>query len=291
MEEAFGLLFQEFRRLKLVCVRQAELIKELTEKREVTADMPFTVPIQCTDTGKPDQSEGPFLRPQQKKVLQGAVCNALADCQEVMGETSQDKGPEYCPNIDIKPPPFNNNYDFLINEAVKSTHLKTAELLEPPTGESAQASASNLYDDYRNTFSFEAIRSASEQPTTNIPDPFLNGRVVLSGSDYPFGEKEYSETLNVPVPGSLDSGGIYHSTECVSVIPDLLNSPEMRRPQQSLWSPRQSPEDCCAEHETTLNSESSLNSQVCEFCQAVFPAGAATRDDYLLHLTGHIECD
>ncbi|XP_051865601.1 uncharacterized protein zgc:113184 [Pristis pectinata] len=291
MEEAFGLLFQEFRRLKMVCVRQAELIKELTEKREITADMPFTVPIQCTDAGKPDQSEGPFLRPQQKKVLQEAVCNALADSQDLMGDISQDKGLEYCPKLDIKFSPSNNNYDFLINETEKSPHLKTADLSEPPTGESAQASASNLYDDYRNTFSFGAIRSASEQPTANTPDPFLGGRVVLSGSDYPFGEKEYSKTFSVLVPGSLDSAVIYHSTECASVIPDLLNSPEMSRPQQSPWSPHHLPEDCCAGHETTLNSESSLNSQVCEFCQAVFPAGAATRGDYLVHLTGHIECD
>ncbi|XP_032871499.1 TRAF family member-associated NF-kappa-B activator-like [Amblyraja radiata] len=292
MEEAFGLLTEEFRRLKIVCVRQAELIKELTEKREITVDLPFTVPIQCTDAGKLDQSEGPFLRPQQKKVLQGAACNALADSREVMGDMSQDVELKYCPKLDIKYPSSNKNYDFSMNANEKSLHLKTADLLEAPTIESAEGSVSNLYDDYRNTFSFDKIGSVSEQPRANIPEPFLGGRVVLSGSDYPFREKEYSETFSdseaALVPGSLDSAVIYRSTECASVI---FNSPGMSRPPQSPWSPHHLPEDCCAGHEATLNSESSLTSQVCEFCQAVFPAGAATRGDYLVHLTGHIECD
>ncbi|XP_078287713.1 TRAF family member-associated NF-kappa-B activator [Rhinoraja longicauda] len=292
MEEAFGLLTEEFRRLKIVCVRQAELIKELTEKRDLTVDLPFTVPIQCTDAGKLDQSEGPFLRPQQKKVLQGAACDALADSREVVGDISRDEELEYCPKLDIKFPPSNKNYDFSINENEKSLHLKTPDLLEAPTVESAEGSVSNLYDDYRNTFSFDTIGSASEQPSANIPEPFLGGRVVLSASDYPFREKEYSKTFSdsetVRVPGNLDSAVIYRSTECASVI---FNSPGMSRPPQSLWSTHHLPEDCCAGHEATLNSESSLNSQVCEFCQAVFPAGAATRDDYLVHLTEHIECD
>uniref|UniRef100_UPI00398E58CA TRAF family member-associated NF-kappa-B activator n=1 Tax=Pristiophorus japonicus TaxID=55135 RepID=UPI00398E58CA len=297
MEEAFGLLYQEFRRLKIVCVRQAELIKELTEKREIAADMPFTVPIQCTDAGKPDQSEGPFLRPQQKKDLQIAAYNVPADSQAVMVVRNHDKELEYSSKLDIKFPPSNDDYNFLISEPEKLPHLKTVHLPERPTpaDESVQGSACNLYDDYRSTFSFNVDRNALERPTVNIPGPFLGEGVVLSGSDYPFQEKEDSDTfndsVNVLMPRSLDLAIIYHSTDCASVIPELLIPPEIRGPQQSSWSPHYLPEDCCIGHETTLNSESSLNSQVCEFCQAVFPAGAATQDDYLLHLTEHIECD
>ncbi|XP_067881035.1 TRAF family member-associated NF-kappa-B activator [Heterodontus francisci] len=297
MEEAFGLLYQEFRRLQTVCVRQAELIKELTEKREIAADMPFTVPIQCTDAGKPDQSEGPFLRSQQKKDLQVAAYNLPADSQGVMVDRNHGKELEYCSKLDIKFPPTNDYYNFLISEPEKLPCLNTVDLPELPTpaDESVQGSASNLYDDYRSTYNFNVDRNALEKPTVNIPDPFLGEGVVLSGSDYPFQEKEYSDTFNdsedVLVPRSLDSAVVYHSTDCASVIPELFIPPEIRGPQQSSWSPHYLPEDCRAEHETTLNSESSLNSQVCEFCQAVFPAGAATRGDYLVHLTGHIECE
>ncbi|XP_069762041.1 TRAF family member-associated NF-kappa-B activator-like isoform X2 [Narcine bancroftii] len=242
MEEAFRLLSQEFRRLKIVCERQAELIEELTEKREIIADMPFTVPIQCTDAGKPEQSEGPFLRPHQKKALQRAACNPLADTQEVMGDISQEKELEYSPKLDIKFPPSNNNYKHLINETEKLSHLKTADLSEPPPiVESSRGSAIRVYD-YRSTFTFDA----SEQPIANIPDPFLGGRVVLSGSDYPFEEessKTFNDSENVLVPESLDSAVIYHSRECASVISDLINSPEMSRPPQSPWCPRHLPED------------------------------------------------
>uniref|UniRef100_W5MA96 Uncharacterized LOC102691194 n=1 Tax=Lepisosteus oculatus TaxID=7918 RepID=W5MA96_LEPOC len=37
-----------------------------------------------------------------------------------------------------------------------------------------------------------------------------------------------------------------------------------------------------------LLSEVTLNSQVCEFCQAVFPSDTTTRGEFLRHLTAHV---
>ncbi|XP_038642293.1 TRAF family member-associated NF-kappa-B activator-like isoform X2 [Scyliorhinus canicula] len=297
MEEAFGLLYQEFRRLKTVCVRQAELIKELTVRREITIDMPFSVPIQCTDTGKPDQSEGPFLRAQKKNGLEVADCNVPVDPPDVMVDRNHDQVLECCSKLDIKFPPTSVDYNFLISEPENLPHVNTVHLPEPPTptDEIVQGSASNLYDDYRSTYSFNIDRSALEQSTVNIPGSFLGERGIPLGPAYPFWEKEdlgtFNASENVQLPRSLDSAVACHSIDYVSVTPEPAIPRKISGPQQSSWSPPYLPEDCHAGHETTLNSESSLNSQVCEFCQAIFPAGAATRDDYLVHLTGHIECD
>ncbi|KAJ1160091.1 hypothetical protein NDU88_000593 [Pleurodeles waltl] len=64
----------------------------------------------------------------------------------------------------------------------------------------------------------------------------------------------------------------------------------VRGPEQSSWNPRRLSEDCSLASDSRLNSDSpGLSSQTCEFCQAVFPAGAATNGEYLRHLTAHME--
>ncbi|XP_048474805.1 uncharacterized protein LOC125487416 [Rhincodon typus] len=293
MEETFELLYQEFKRLKTVCERQAEIIKELTEKREMTTDRPFTVPIQCTDAGKPDQSEGPFLKPQKQKDLQVAACSVPTDSQDIMVDRKHGKELDYCSKLDIRFLPRSGEYNFLISEPEKLHHLHTVHQPEPPTptDESVSDSLSNLYDDCRCPFNFNVDRSSWEQPTMSTPQHILGEGGVILRSNCLFQERQYSgsDLENVPEQRSLNPAVGYCSTDCLSVLPELFIRSENMEPQQSSRSHHCLAEDCHTGHETTLNSESCLNSQVCEFCQAVFPAGAATRDDYLVHLTGHIE--
>ncbi|XP_043537882.1 TRAF family member-associated NF-kappa-B activator [Chiloscyllium plagiosum] len=293
MEETFELLYQEFRRLKSVCERQAEMIKKLTEKREMATERPFTLPIQCTDAGKPDQSEGPFLRPQKQKVLQVAACNVPTDSQGIMVDRKHGKELEYCSRLDIRFPPTRDESSFFISEPEKLADLNTVHQPEPPTpiDGSVNDSLSNLYDDCRCSYNFNVDRSSLEQPAMDISHHILGEGDIILKSNYLFQERQYSgnDLENVPEQRNLNSAVIYRSTDCVSVLPELSIPPEIAEPQQSSWSPHCLAEECCTGHEAMLSSESSLNSQVCEFCQAVFPAGAATRADYLVHLTGHIE--
>ncbi|GCB74412.1 hypothetical protein scyTo_0003502, partial [Scyliorhinus torazame] len=238
MEEAFGLLYQEFRRLKTVCVRQAELIKALTVRREITIDMAFTVPIQCTDTGKPDQSEGPFLRPQKKNGLEVAACNVPVAPPDVMVDRNHDQVLECCSKLDIMFPPTSAEYNFLISEPENLPHVNTVHLPEPPTptDEIVQGSASNLYDDYRSTYSFNIDRSALEQSTVNIPGSFLGERGIPLGPAYPFWERQDLDTFNalenVQLPRSLDSAVACHSTDYAPVTPGPCIPRKISGPQQ-----------------------------------------------------------
>ncbi|KAM4046378.1 uncharacterized protein ACNLHF_009980 [Anomaloglossus baeobatrachus] len=155
MEDAFLELYQEFKNLQIICLKQAELLQKLLSKKGHTNEIPVSKPIQCTDTGSDARSESPFFR------------------------------------------------------------------LEVKEDQCAEASKNNA-------------------------DSVL----------VPLDPKDPSS-----LPLALDSS----------------------------WSPGRLSEDCPFAQRVDVNSDVGLSSQICEFCHAVFPAGAATEGEFLGHLAGHME--
>ncbi|XP_028647691.1 uncharacterized protein zgc:113184 [Erpetoichthys calabaricus] len=59
-------------------------------------------------------------------------------------------------------------------------------------------------------------------------------------------------------------------------------------PNQTHWTPGYHLDSDLLSRGGLLLSDITLNSQVCEFCQAVFPSDTTTRGEYLRHITAHI---
>nr|XP_033794597.1 uncharacterized protein LOC117357723 [Geotrypetes seraphini] len=275
MEEAILQLSQELRKLQALCTRQAILLQRLTMRIEPSTEMPISLPIQCTDAGSSEQSENAFLRPQGKKALNGELpVSTVPTLPDSMFARNQKQATETLPSFDIKFPPNTENYSFLNSE------------------EKAELAMMSLY----------GLDYAMQKNRPNLDHDLFFGKSVMPPSN---GDGESPGTckmrdwlfLNLADGKSLinlydlyeDPPGLPLETAVThNCMPAERNSPvTVRGPTKIAWCVA---EDCPPlDHGGRLSSDLSLSSQTCDFCQAIFPGGAATQGDYLRHLTDHVE--
>ncbi|XP_030051321.1 TRAF family member-associated NF-kappa-B activator [Microcaecilia unicolor] len=274
MEEAISQLAQELRKLQALCSRQAVLLQMLTMRKEPSTEMPISLPIQCTDAGGSEQSKNAFLSPQGKKTLTGEL--PVSTTPTLAG--NQKQVTEILPTFDVKFPPITENYSFLNSEEEKT-----------------ELAMVGLY----------GLDCAMQKNRPKLDHDLFFGKFVMPSSTGAAGDGESPGTckmrdwlfLNLADGKSLinlsdlyeDLPGLQLETTAThNCMPTEGKSPvSVRGPTKITWCVA---EDCPPlDHGGRLNSDLSLSSQTCDFCQAIFPAGAATRGDYLRHLTDHVE--
>ncbi|XP_053560975.1 TRAF family member-associated NF-kappa-B activator [Bombina bombina] len=273
MEEAFILLYQEFQVLQAKCRKQAELLQKLLEQKGISNKLPFSKPIQCTDDGDSSGSESPFFRLHEKK----EVCAALSNppeavlCQSVP-LTSKDL------DFDIKFPPDVENYSFLASEAEKvAWDLSQLDLTLDKKGRNSEL---ELFIKHYTPQFPNGISSADKR----APHSTIKGLDFLD---------PISSNQNLSLSNLYEEDLCYLQSKDISfgdsLEPENKNPLGIRGPAQPSWSPGCLSEECQLGHPMDMNSDVRISSQICDFCQAVFPAGAATKGEYLRHLTGHVE--
>ncbi|KAM9319912.1 TRAF family member-associated NF-kappa-B activator-like [Gastrophryne carolinensis] len=261
MEDAFLELYQQFKLLQVVCIQQTKLLQRLLSKDPPTTEKPISKPIQCTDAGDPTCSESPFFR------LTGmgtSTKTSKTRCEEVSKplEKVDNSSHFFSFEFDVQFPPNANSdqYSFLANQ------------LEKELASGISKSDVSL-EKFENNSKFEFLFLNNDTPTIPKHD-FLPANTDYSLSNI-YEELYFLQPFENSAKNSLE--------------PQIKNSSDIRGPAQSSWSPGCLSDECQLFLHEDNNSDVALSSQICEFCQAVFPAGAATKSEYLQHITGHIE--
>ncbi|XP_004911963.2 TRAF family member-associated NF-kappa-B activator [Xenopus tropicalis] len=266
MEDAFLALYEEVQVLQTICRKQAELLGKLLAVKGISGEVPISKPIQCTDIGDPMCSEYPFIRFQEKQ----DQCVESSSTMEDMNVTSLPEhireNPSVLLDYDVKFPPTTENFSFLASEGEK-----------PDPGCSNGNNGSNT-----------DLESFIKNYTPQFPNIDTSGEERTAGLDF-----------LIPVGADLSMSHLYDEELCYLQSKDIsfgmCLAPKdqhlfgVKGPVQSSWSPSCLSGECQLGCEMDMNSDVGLSSQICEFCQAIFPAGAATRGEYLRHITGHVE--
>ncbi|KAG8585463.1 hypothetical protein GDO81_005037 [Engystomops pustulosus] len=268
MEDAFLDLYKEFKKLQMICSKQGELLHKLLSNKECASEMPVSKPIQCTDKGDVC-SESPFFRLKGKEDQCIETSKTMADNLLVPAEPK-----ENCSRLSdlaVQFPPYNIPTTVTDKEEA-AVGMSCADI--PPAG--VNANFAMLIKDYSSKFldmdNVEDKKSSDKLYSDFLTPLNIDGSVRLLNV--------YEEDISF-----LQSYDI--SFEAFLEPQKVSNG--VRGPAKSSWSPGCLSEDCPFGQRFDVNSDVALTSQICDFCQAVFPAGAATEGEFLGHLAGHIE--
>ncbi|CAN2391571.1 hypothetical protein PRIEUP_LOCUS1611 [Pristimantis euphronides] len=231
--------------------------------------MPISKPIQCTDTGDVACSESPFFR------LKGS---------DQCVEPSKTKANDVLPlepkeisslllDLHVQIPPREDQYNFLASVADKK------EVAGVPCAD-INSDTRPINSNYALFFKNYAAKFLDMDSTGEKIAPaklYLDFLTPIS-RDSNLSFSNIYEDINFLQSKDISLG---------TLLEPHKNSNGVRGPAQSSWSPGCLSEDCPFGQQG--NSDVTLSSQICEFCDAVFPAGAATEGEFLGHLAGHME--
>ncbi|KAM3933013.1 TRAF family member-associated NF-kappa-B activator-like [Leptodactylus fuscus] len=274
MEDAFLELYKEFKNLQIICLKQAELLQKLLSKKGGTSDMPVSKPIQCTDTGDNARSESPFFRLKGKEDLVEA---SKTKTDEEPTPLEPNENSSLLLDLDIRFPPYEDQYNFLTSVSDKEEALVGIPCADKTTDKREENSNFALFfKNYTPRF-LDTDTVGGEMGPTKL----YNDLLTPGNTDGNFTVSDmYEEDINF-----LKSSDVLYE----ALLEPRKNTNGVRGPAQSSWSPQCLSEDCPFGQHTDINSDIRLSSQICEFCQAVFPAGAATGGEFFGHLAGHME--
>ncbi|XP_077155883.1 TRAF family member-associated NF-kappa-B activator-like isoform X1 [Ranitomeya variabilis] len=272
MEDAFLQLYQEFKKLQIICSKQAELLQTLLSKKGDTNEMPVSKPIQCTDTGGDACSESPFFRLNVKD--DQCVEASKSRANGVLVPSDPKERSSLLLDLDVRFPPCEDQYNFLASATDK--HEATVGIPCPDITLDKKGVTSNYALFIQNyTPKFLAM--------DNVGDKIAPAKLYLD-----FLTRDHNFSLSNMYEEDLS---FLHSKDIPpeAFLEQHKNCNGVRGPAQSSWSPGCLSEDCPFGQCVNVSSDVGLSSQICEFCHAVFPAGAATEAEFLGHLAGHME--
>ncbi|XP_053311783.1 TRAF family member-associated NF-kappa-B activator-like [Spea bombifrons] len=273
MEEAFLSLYQEFQVLQSICTRQAKLLRMLLAKKEIISDVPISKPIQCSDVDESSSKKGAFFNLNAKE-------NEFTEA--LKSRTNDFPTPKL-----LKP----SEDSAVLEPCVPFPSIKKNHSLPSSENEKVELAVDfsklKYGDDKRK--SKTDLELFIKNYTPQFQNAIATGDESICGPttidvDFLFGIKA---DQNFSLCNSYEDLCYLHSKdisfgECLA--PENRSSTAVRGPAQSSWTP-----GCLSGEYHIPNSDVGLSSQICEFCQAIFPAGTATEGDYLRHLMGHVE--
>ncbi|KAK6466864.1 TRAF family member-associated NF-kappa-B activator-like [Huso huso] len=266
MEQAFVQLQEQFFRLRALCIRQAEMLDRLTARQGFPNDagMPVSMPIQCTE-GDRNRSEGPF-RNREPLPTPGQA-----------EKPPNPAGDHRRGNYNVKYPPGTDDYDVLAN-GLEGMQI---HCLARKTGNKKDFPAPPLHHHHHHHRHHHLLGGADSDRKTASPPPAGANGVLQAGRQ--------TGVNHVAGPGGLyrpEEAACCSETVCKKdwLEPEL----EQRGHFEMPWMPGCQLDSEVLQLGGILLSNVTLNSQVCEFCQAVFPSETTTRGEYLRHITAHI---
>ncbi|CAH2224579.1 Hypothetical predicted protein [Pelobates cultripes] len=278
MEDAFISLYQEFQVLQSVCKKQAELIEKLLSKKGIASEMPFSKPVQCSDVGDPACTESPFFR---LHGIENPYVESSKPKTDEIPNTS--KEPEEHPSVlldfDVHFPPNTEQYSFLASENEQVEFAVGSSKSQHNTDKRSSTTDLELF-----------IKNYTPQfQNANGGGDKLIGNSVAGGLDFLIPPKA-DQTFNL---SNFYEDLCYLQSKDISFGecsgPENKHPIGIRGPAQSSWTPVCLSEECQLGCHLDTSSDIGLSSQICDFCQAIFPAGSATKGEYLRHITGHVE--
>ncbi|KAG7318798.1 hypothetical protein KOW79_017272 [Hemibagrus wyckioides] len=255
MEEAYTALYQEFLRLQLLCLKQAEMLQHLTEA----------------------------LRRQQ-----GAAPVFNGNFEDLYSEPVQCRrdGLELFNHADYRAQAAH------FHKQVAHIHTSAAHI--HTSAAHTQTSAAHTHTSAAQTHTSAAQTHTSALHPTGVTDdpvvPPLAGALSRLHLE-PVQEKEDVDgAASASGRGETEQSSILDELRQVEQRWHTSQRPKQQQQQQQprLWASSFLTSEMLSEAGGMLMSRVTLHSQVCEFCHAVFPGHTTTRGEFLRHLTTHI---
>ncbi|XP_043549790.1 TRAF family member-associated NF-kappa-B activator-like isoform X2 [Chiloscyllium plagiosum] len=279
LDFAFQEICQEFKQLSALTKKQTELLSKYNYSKEAI-NMPFSMPIQCTDEGEQEHVAEHFVGKDKSVSKSSAV---LQEGYRMQQEHLQVV--ESLSELDIRFPPSDNDYDFL-NSAPEKTRPKTA--FEDPIRKVDEALMQGDIQDLKDKNREECtlFETFPVGPTNKTkPNPFGDEQGKIANINTSVGTAVDNSTLRSPSsPSFLQPSKSFPNAESHQMI--STEATVIRGPQHPVWYPYHNKEGELL-HQASKDSDPDLNSKTCEFCQEVFPAGTKAKEDFLRHLNSH----
>ncbi|XP_027024595.2 uncharacterized protein zgc:113184 [Tachysurus fulvidraco] len=287
MEEAYTALYQEFLRLQIICLKQAEMLQHLTEalRRQQGVAPVFNRNFEDLYPGQPVQGRRVGLEMFNHTDYRAQQ----AHLHKQMANTHNPAAHTHTPEVHTHTPAAHTH------TPAAHTHTFAAHTHTP-------AAHTHIPEVHTHTPAAHTHTSAAHTHTSSLPPADITGDPVVSPLAgalnrlhlEPAQEKEEED-------GAASASGWCETKE--RSIWDELRQVEQhwhssQRPKQQqqqqhqhqrrLWSSSFLTSEMLSEMGGMLMSRVTLHSQVCEFCHAVFPGHTTTRGEFLRHLTTHI---
>ncbi|XP_069791477.1 TRAF family member-associated NF-kappa-B activator isoform X2 [Narcine bancroftii] len=274
MEFAFQEVYQELKHMSALTKKQTELLSKYSYNKEVI-NTPFSMPIQCTD-GEQEHIVKAIVK-------KGSTLEDFVASQRHKIQKGQLPVVESLSDLDIKFPPSDNYYDFL-NSAPEKPRLKLP--IEDPTSKVEDVLLKDDIQDFKNKKcnkqEWTSFESCNVGPTNEVPDNlFCDEQKKCTNINTSTVDRNPFRSPSSPSVHN-PSNPFLNNEESNLKVP----STEIRGPEQPVWSPYHNKEGELL-HQASNDSDLDLNSKICEFCQAVFPAGTTSREEFLRHLNSH----
>ncbi|KAM4697886.1 TRAF family member-associated NF-kappa-B activator [Rhinophrynus dorsalis] len=282
VERIFCDLKEEFSQIcKLTRKQSIQLNTFFAKKENAAAEAPvqISMPIQCTDEAN-EEAQKPTVDKEKCTVKNFAsiMPRGLGTDDEVSVSV------ESLSNLSVKFPPTDNDCEFLESSPEKlpvvnpvSKQIKHLNVLNPD--------ATTLPKNFSQVQCGSPDSQCSAGAACNL-DNFKHpdienkyGSCILESED----DTSLFLAANSPIRKYPDNYGVQD-------IPDVIKTAEssgqtVRGPQQPIWKPflhQENDLSLPACEKWDLNS-----SDICEFCQAIFPPSSRSGGDFLRHLNSH----
>lgn len=286
LEMVFQEMKEECHRICTLARKQTDQLSKLNIKREPVNEIPFSMPIQCTD--KTDEQAEELLKPRVKTDINRGVSCITSITPRGVGQDEEDNSVESLSKFSVKFPPTDNDSTFLQSTPDKPTVPCTAiaENMLPDhhfymDQEDHTMNLSKLECNTLETHGVEHITSAMQNltPLDKTKPPSHTAMLKQNTQD----KTPYLKTADIgtklvhPYTNQDDTEINFPSSEAIGRA--------IRGPQQLFWKPNQTQDNNLLAQGYT---DSELKqSGICEFCQKVFPPSTTSRGDFLRHLNSH----
>ncbi|KAM4626775.1 TRAF family member-associated NF-kappa-B activator isoform 1-T2 [Discoglossus pictus] len=283
-EQVFCEIKKEFNQICKLTREQRIYLNTFMTKKENTAVAPvqFSMPIQCTDEAN-EEAQG--ITPPKHTPTKSTRASFTSITPRGLGADDEvSVSVESLSTLSVKFPPTDNDSEFL-----QSTSEKLS-VLNP-------ASAANAHANRPQAGSPLLPKNLSTSQCSPPESPLSAGTICnLENIKTPEREKNYGNSFfpagddnSLPLAANSPARK-YKNTFCNEETPEDVESTgrTVRGPQQDIWKPFQHPEN----NPLPQDSEKwDLDStEVCEFCQAVFPPSIRSVENFLRHLNSHFHC-
>ncbi|XP_063789712.1 TRAF family member-associated NF-kappa-B activator [Pseudophryne corroboree] len=282
VEQIFSDLKEEFNRICKLTREQSSQLNTFF-KKEIASDnhvpLQFSMPVQCTD--EENEEAPPTQKPNGKMVrsrFAPITPRGIGPDDEVTTSV------ESLSTFSVKFPPSSNESEFL------KSSTENLPVLIPATGENMNCNKINS-EAPLHLKNYNAARCSPPYSPRSPKTPSHLDNHKLVGL-----ETNYKDTV---VPAAEDGSLLLLAKSPVGTctntfsIPDIPGVDEFARatertvrgPHRSVWEPL-SPQEDDLSIPTNEKCEQ-VFSDVCEFCQAVFPPSTRSGEDFLRHLNSH----
>ncbi|XP_008117344.2 TRAF family member-associated NF-kappa-B activator [Anolis carolinensis] len=280
LESVFWSMKEEFYRIRTLAKSQTDQLSKFNIRREPATEIPFSKPIQCTDEQADD-----VCSPWVKRGITTDVPHFTSITVREIGQDEEENSVESLSKLNVKFPPTENDTTFLesTTDAPPIPCIPGAEALLQVNRDLADQDV-NFSEMKCNLF--EELGPHSATPAVHNPASTNITKASAQANAHVQTPVDKTSCFKVPFLYSYGNTAFPKQDDAEMNFPALeTNEVTPGSPQQPHWKPYHSEDSDLL---TFASENPELNqSEICEFCQKVFPPSLTSKEDFLRHLNSH----